>query len=108
MSVNRKSAIWGWVGQILRATPNSQAEKPAAVAIKLAINEIFRVSIIHPQRLYTPSTDVSFHLSSHSGLYSCRDHRHRRQRGEHADGPGAAEVLVQKNAGQHNGDGGIE
>src|SRR5258708_9135854 len=41
-------------------------------------------------------------------MFSPRNHRHSRQRRDHADGPGAAEVLMQKNASKHNGDCGIE
>src|ERR1700720_4381008 len=37
-----------------------------------------------------------------------RNHGHSCQSRDHSDGPGAAEVLVVKNASKHNGDCGIE
>jgi hypothetical protein len=56
----------------------------------------------------TPVADHYPLTNIHYQLLSPRNHRNGHKSGDHSDGTGAAEVLVQKDAGQHNGNGGIE
>ncbi|SPE43664.1 hypothetical protein SBA7_1650005 [Candidatus Sulfotelmatobacter sp. SbA7] len=51
--VRKKPASWGCWGQNILVRSSFQAQKPAAVPIKLAIREIFKVRMNAPSLVYT-------------------------------------------------------
>jgi len=59
--VRKKPASWGWLGQNILVTSSFQAQNPAAVPIRLAINEILRVLMNTSSILYTRGTRDWFH-----------------------------------------------